>query len=246
MAVDVVHEGVRWFGAGLRVPVTVTEPPPPRFPPLREARRRRRRRAALLFPRIVHRVWLGDGPMSARNEQFGVAFTDLHPGWEMRLWGDDHLPELGITAADRAAARSASELSNIVRYELLRRFGGVYIDTDVECRRSLEPLLGGVHACAAFETPGVTGTAFLGSVPGHPIFERTALEGRRTLGLGAHSADANGPHFLKLVAEQEGGLTVFGSQLFYPVLWDARERAVESFPGAYAVHHWDMSWVPQE
>jgi hypothetical protein len=79
-------------------------------------------------------------------------------------------------------------------------------------------------------------------VPGHVAFRRAARLARQTLGLGLHSADANGPYLLTLIAEQEPSVTIFGAERFYPYLWDEPERAGEDFPDAYAVHHWAASW----
>ncbi len=55
----------------------------------------------------------------------------------MRLWTDANLAELDIASRERERARTFAELSNLVRYEVLHRFGGVYVDTDVECRGPL-------------------------------------------------------------------------------------------------------------
>eukprot|EP00935_MAST-01C_sp_MAST-1C-sp1_P000620 g620.t1 len=92
--------------------------------------------------------------------------------------------------------------SDILRYEVLYRFGGVYVDSDLRCRKSLAPLLqlqpqhqrskggkGGGHAesdkspvpvpvpvpvtaFAAYETPELLNIAILGSVRGHPLYTR--------------------------------------------------------------------------
>ena len=67
-----------------------------------------------------------------------------------------------------------------------------------------------------------------------------------TLGLGPHSADANGPYFLSLLCEQEADVTVLGADKFYPYHWEEPERAGEPFPDAYAVHHWSTTWWGQE
>jgi hypothetical protein len=246
---DVVHEDVRWFGQGCRVEVSV-EPLrdlPAAGPRLRETappRRRGLRRPRV--PRVIHRVWLGGAEMPAAHRHFGRTFADAHPRWKMRLWGDADLPSLDIGDAERARARTPSELSNLVRYEVLRRFGGVYVDTDVECRRNFGKLLAGVDAFAALELPGRVGTAVLGGVPGHAAFERAARLARQTLGLGPHSASANGPYLMTLIAEQEPDVTVFGAETFYPYLWDEPERAGWEFPDAYAVHHWATSWWGSE
>jgi Glycosyltransferase sugar-binding region containing DXD motif len=249
LEVDVVHEHVRWFGCSLRVPVRVGHPQglAPTGVRLRETapvsfRRWRRVR----IPRVIHRIWLGDEPMPAEHERFGETFARHHPGWEMRLWSDEDLAALEITEVEHRRCRTPSELSNLMRYEVLRRFGGVYVDTDFECRRALTPLLRGIDAFAALELPGCVGTAILGSVAGHPAFARAAQQARRTLGAGAHSADANGPYFMSLILEQEANVAIFGAHLFYPYWCDEPERRNETFPDAYAVHHWAQSWHAEE
>lgn len=246
LEVDVVHEDVRWFRCPCRVAVEVRDAGdaaatsgPLACSPRPRAQRVRRRR----IPRVVHRVWLGDRPMPDRDRAYGDALAAIHPGWEHRLWRDADLPALGIGARERSRARTMSELSNVVRYEILSRHGGVYMDTDVECRRSFAPLLRGVSAFAALELPGRIGNAVLGAVPGHPAFERAAREARETLGLGHHSVDANGPYFLTLILEQVRDVHILPAIAFYPYLWNEPERAGEDFPGAYAVHHWAKSWA---
>jgi hypothetical protein len=241
LEVDVVHEHVRWFDCPLRVPVRVGYPPglPPTGRRLGATPRPRLQRwRRVRIPRTIHRIWVGAEPMPAEYERFGRTFAQHHPDWAMRLWTEDDLATLEITADERGRSRSASELSDLARYEVLHRFGGVYVDTDFECRRPLTPLLRGIDAFVALEAPGRVGTAILGSVAGHRVFARAAKLARQTLGMGAHSADASGPYLLSLILEQEPDVTTFGAELFYPYGWDEPERRHETFPDAYAVHHW--------
>jgi hypothetical protein len=248
LEVDVVHEHVRWFDCARGLPVRVEHPQglPPSGKRLREtAPPRLRRWRAVRIPRTIHRVWLGERPMPEEHERFGRTFAQHHPDWEMRLWTDADLPALGIGAAERKRSRTHSELSNLVRYEVLCRHGGVYVDTDVECLRPLTPLLHGIDAFAALEVPGGIGNAILGSIAGHPVFARAASLARHTVGTGANSPDANGPHFLSLIVEQEPNVAIFATRLFYPYLWDELERRHETFPDAYAVHHWALSWLAE-
>ena len=241
LELDLVHEHVAWFGCVARVEVAVTEAPAPRRLVASDAPRARRLQRVRI-PRLLHRIWLGDAQLPPTYAAYGRTFSEHHPGWEMRLWTDADLDELDVGARERSRARTASELSNLIRYEILSRHGGVYVDTDVECRRSFEPLLRGIDAFAALELPGYVGTAVLGSVPGHEAFVRAAREARETLGLGEHSPHANGPYFLSLILEQEAGVHIFEPDVFYPYRWDEPERAGEPFPDAYAVHHWAASW----
>jgi hypothetical protein len=248
LEVDVVHEDVRWFDCACRVTARVEHPRglPANGARLREtAPPRLRRWRTVRIPRTIHRVWLGGSPIPEEHECFGRTFAQHHPDWEMRLWTDADLPGLDIGATERKRSRTHSELSNLVRYEVLHRHGGVYVDTDVECLRPLTPLLRGIDAFAALEDHNGIGNAILGSVAGHPVFARAARLARHTVGTGANSPDANGPHFLSLIVEQEPNIAIFAARLFYPYLWDELERRHETFPDAYAVHHWALSWLAE-
>src|SRR3712207_1506593 len=97
----------------------------------------------MAIPLTFHQLWLGPDPMPAEFQEFRTTWQRLHPGWEHKLWTDATLPPLENQRAFDLA-RSAAARSNIARYEIVRRFGGVYIDTDFECKRSLEALLQGV------------------------------------------------------------------------------------------------------
>jgi glycosyl transferase-like sugar-binding protein len=243
LEVDVVHEHVRWFGTALRVPVDVARPgesPPRRRRRLRLGPRRRGPRGPI--PRVLHRIWLGDAPVPAEAVNFAEGWARHHPGWESRWWGDDDLRAL-VPAEAIARARSHSERSNLLRYEILRRHGGVYVDTDVESLRPIDPLLDGASAFAGWEGPESVGTAILGAVPGHPLFEDAAREALPNAGLGANSPEATGPRFFTLVVADHRNVRLFDSKLFYPFNWEELNRRGESFPEAYAVHHWRLSWA---
>jgi hypothetical protein len=60
--------------------------------------------------------------------------------------------------------------ADIARLEILYRFGGVYVDTDTECLRPLDPLLG--RPCWFAESPNAPGhatQAVFATVPDHPF-----------------------------------------------------------------------------
>ena len=151
-----------------------------------------------------------------------------------------------FTQAERGRARSPAELSNLVRYEVLKRSAGSTSTPTSRRGGRSTTCSAGVKLFAALELPGRVACGIVGAVPGHRAMERAARLSRQTLGLGPHSADANGPYFLSLLLEQEPEATIFGADKFYPYRWDEPERAGEPFPGAYAVHHWSTSWWAQE
>jgi hypothetical protein len=243
----ILIEGVRWCEPLQRIAAhakALPAPPCEERPGARRAKvvRVLRRGGRMQIPRVVHRIWLGDVEMPAQYVHYGETWREHHPDWELRLWGDAEIAELGEIEA-LARARHHSERSDILRYELLRRHGGVYVDTDVECLRPFDPLLADVRVFAAWEVPGRMCGAVMGAVPGHRAFERAVTEVGNTVGLGTYP-DNTGPVFLTAILADDPDVTVFEPHVFYPYLWDQPERRGERFPGSYAVHHWAQTWSP--
>jgi hypothetical protein len=196
------------------------------------------------IPRVFHHLWLGPDPMPAEFQELRASWRRLHPGWELRLWTDDNLPPLENRWAFEVA-RSPAAKSNIARYEVVRRFGGVYVDTDFECRRNLEPLLEGVECFAAWERRNSANNAILGAVPDHPFTRDlvASLEANvRRLPRANPEVTQSGPEYFTRVLARHPEVTVFPARRFYPYQWHERWRRHEEFPDAYAVHHWSMTW----
>src|SRR2546423_3615913 len=120
------------------------------------------------IPRVLHRIWLGPEPEPERLVGFGESWVRHHPDWEHRLWTEDNLPEVRWREI-LDTRRVPAERANILRYELLLTFGGVYVDADVECLKPIDPVIAGLDFFAAEGKPGGKVTnAIIGAAPGHP------------------------------------------------------------------------------
>jgi mannosyltransferase OCH1-like enzyme len=198
---------------------------------------------ATLIPRTIHRIWLGPKRMPADGRRYGESWRRYHPDWEMRLWTDADLRT--FTNDDFLEgfyrARSFSERADVLRLELLRRFGGVYVDTDFECLRPIDPLIDGLSVFAAYEVPGRICNALIGAIPSHPAMEMAVREARHASGRGQYP-ESTATVFLTNILSRFPDVTIFGPEKFYPYLWTEPHRRDEEFPEAYAVHHWAATW----
>jgi inositol phosphorylceramide mannosyltransferase catalytic subunit len=203
----------------------------------------------VLIPRIIHRVWLGSEEMPEEYVRFGKSWREHHPEWKMWTWTDDNLPPLTYPDA-LARCRNFGEASDVLRYEALHRYGGIYVDTDVECLRSLEPLIGEVSAFGAWQRPGVIGSAVVGSIPAHPAIAEVLRKVSEGAGSGPQ-VEATGPVALTRVLEKAPDVKLFGHETFFPYdYWeiplDPDVDAAAGAPDAYAIHHWHATWVTRE
>ena len=123
----------------------------------------------MTIPRILHRVWVGKNPIPEIYQDYWRGWQEKHPGWEFHTWTDENIPPLPDPQQFALSLNPAMQ-SDFVRYEVVRRHGGVYIDTDFECLKNLEPLLEGVDFMTGWETNGkfLAGGLF-GSTPDHSL-----------------------------------------------------------------------------
>jgi inositol phosphorylceramide mannosyltransferase catalytic subunit len=96
-------------------------------------------------------------------------WRDKHPEWEYRLWTDDNVPPLTNQSQFDAMPHFPGK-ADILRYELLHRFGGVYVDADSACVSPLtEDLLNNVGFAAhesEYARPGLIGNSVIGARAG--------------------------------------------------------------------------------
>jgi mannosyltransferase OCH1-like enzyme len=189
----------------------------------------------LQIPRVFHQIWLGPDPLPKEYVAYQRSWTRHHPGWQLRLWTEDVLPEDLERTEVYERLRRPAERSDLLRFELLARHGGVYVDADFEFLRSLEPLLDGVTFFCAYNDPGRVNNAIVGSVAGHPLVLRAIEQLRPRETFGPVDKEGTGPLFLNRLVREFPEVTIFGEELFYPRTGAARERA-------FAVHHAARSW----
>jgi mannosyltransferase OCH1-like enzyme len=197
-----------------------------------------------VIPSVIHRIWLGSSPLPADFERYGSSWREHHPSWEMRLWTDADIAEFGCPEAF-ARTRHHGERSDLMRYELLWRYGGLYVDTDMECLRSIEPLLEGARAVVGLVRPGKLGNAVLAAAPGHPAFEELLARARAGAGSG-HVGRATGPGLVTSVLLGADDVRILEPEAFYsfhPVRSPDRDRRP---PGAYGIHHVEATWKSRD
>ena len=154
---------------------------------------------------------------------------DLHPNWSYTIWTDDLVRREFPQLIDILIAASVpSVISDILRMNILARYGGIYMDTDFLCVRSFETLLKQQY-CTAFagseeaEQDNVfswfVSGGLIGSTPGHFLMRRAA---KLILKVALGPVPPNvktGPYFLGRMVRQYNISTdciyVYNRKLFY-------------------------------
>lgn len=187
-----------------------------------------------MIPKKFHQIWLGPNPLPKEFEKYQKTWKKFHPGWEFLFWTEENLPEDLDRIEIYEKLRSPVERSDLLRLEVVNKLGGIYIDTDFECIRSVEPLIADIDFFLAYLNENRTNNAIIGSVPGHPFLER-AIKNATPRDFFGYDKAAAGPFYIDALIKEYPELKKFESYLFYPVTPYERGRAV-------AIHHASRTW----
>lgn len=197
------------------------------------------------IPRIMHRIWIGDRRVPRSAERFWRGFSTSNPGWEFMTCGEPLDPSQFELGRLFASCRNPAELSDLIRYELLWRHGGIYVDTDSESIRGLEPL----RRYPAFvgEVGGDIQTCVIGAVPGHPAIRAMIdrLLEYEEIPHDRSQTETAGPVVFDGVIRARSDVTVLPPEYFFPWKWNEKMDRSRITANTFIVQHWDATWVPK-
>lgn len=188
---------------------------------------------------------------SEEVEHFWQIATDLHPGWDMVTFRDPIDPDVLPWSAECSdQCTSGAQRAGFIRLEALIRFGGIYIDSDVQLFRRLDSLLH-CSAFACWEDANTVPDAVIGAESGHPaIIDCMIVAGHRLVsgdtdwrtGNGAWST---GPGVTTKIFPSRDDVLLLPPPAFFPVHYTAKQntRSHEPEPFTFGIHHWNGSWL---
>jgi mannosyltransferase OCH1-like enzyme len=221
------------------------------------------------IPKIVHKIWLGSAPLPDRYRALDKTWA-TSPSWKVKWWFDADVTAVlkyfrpnNVKAFYRS--KNLGERSDVVRYEILNKWGGMYADTDVECLKDIDGLVDrhdvsffvGKESFNKNENKYIYGNAVIGCRPGHPamrdvvgsLYWEMKKSYEENVGLIWQIVKGSGPHFLTKVLDRHHNVTAFDCDVFYPgfeteaVRYYRGDKSKSVSTNSYLFHHWDNTWL---
>ncbi|MBS0656452.1 MAG: hypothetical protein JSR46_11800 [Verrucomicrobia bacterium] len=135
------------------------------------------------IPKCIHQIWVGPKPLPPYFWRYKKTWKEKHPDWKYQLWTDKEVANFDFEQKDLyLASTNWGEKSDILRAELMDRFGGLYVDIDCENLKAFDELHMKYDFYAGLEPPHqgdmtqraphlVISDALIGVRPGHPIIK---------------------------------------------------------------------------
>ncbi len=209
-----------------------------------------------MIPKIIHYVWLGERELPGEYRAYIEGWKKLLPDWEFLLWNEKNFDFSASPYAREAyEAKKYGFVADYIRVYVLKQYGGVYLDTDVELLRHFPEELLAAEYFQGFENDVYTETAVIACRAEHPVVAALCsfYENRSFLHNGKPDLTPNPLYFTYFLAKngmklknsrQEldcGGKTVVcPREVFSPIDYTTGEdmRSGETV----AVHHFANSW----
>lgn len=124
----------------------------------------------MTIPKILHFVWVGGKPVPAQYGKNMECWKQHHPGWKTYLWKD--VPDDAEWRWIASCEHRPVQIADILRVEMVHRYGGVYADLDSWAVQSIEQTIVGLDSFTVRNQFGDMDNPIFGATKGHPWLQR--------------------------------------------------------------------------
>lgn len=209
-----------------------------------------------MIPKIIHYCWFGRGKMPPLLKKCLRSWKKYCPDWKIIRWDEDSF-DVNSTLWTKQAyeAKKYAFVADYVRMKALYEMGGVYLDTDQELIKPLEPFMAH-QAFLGFMGGSYVSAGVIGAEREHPVMGEMLEHFHERAYLQSEGQDLT-PNtnwmtdiLLKygLVVndryQEVAGVAVYPQTYFCPTSCLSVENCITD--DTVSLHHWAMSWRTKE
>lgn len=198
-----------------------------------------------MIPKIIHNVWVTDNPQ--KYPQFRETLVRHNPDYSFLFWTLHNLPYDAMSNNSRLICQDESIFFMVkcetIRHELLRIFGGIYIDHDMECLKPFDRFLNDKTFVGIEAEDGNIGTSIIGTsnedgiVGDYAMYmQKFILENKDKCNLRpVQTIGERGKHYQECFSKA----TVYPMEYFYPFNCMEPEKRTLEYQNSYCKHYWN-------
>lgn len=214
------------------------------------------------IPKVIHQIWLGS-EYPEKYIKYRDLMMEINSNFEYKLWTDEDVDKFGLKNKELYYnIRNWGAKSDIFRYEILEREGGIYIDTDFLCIKPFDDLCH-LDAWAGQGQVGVPEVfnSIMASAPNHKYMQNIVEGLTKIKRFDDHIPGVmnnTGPYYVQRkfyeVAKPDDNMVIFPEKFFFPfpargsgyMNQDSEEydKVVKSYmnENTYCIHMWHVAW----
>ncbi len=123
------------------------------------------------IPKVIHYCWFGGKPLPDDAKKYIASWKKYCPNYKIIEWNENNF-DLNCNAyvAEAYKSKKWAFITDYVRLYVLYTYGGIYMDTDVELLKPLDPFLEN-DAFSGFESSNNIPTGIMGSIKGFKLYK---------------------------------------------------------------------------
>lgn len=211
-----------------------------------------------MIPKIIHYCWFGGNPLPKLAKKCIKSWKKYCKDFEIKEWNETNFDVSSAPLYVRQAyeAKKWAFVADYVRLYAMTKFGGIYMDTDVEVVSNLDVFLNN-EAFSGFENDEYISTGIMASEKGFPLFEELLSyydnasfineDGslNMTTNVTVITDMCNKYGFVPNGKYQElAGLALYPKDYFCPKDYYGGEMTITE--NTACIHHFDGSWQSEE
>ena len=202
-----------------------------------------------MIPKIIHYCWFGGNPLPEELQAYIATWKKYCPDYEIKLWNEESFDiDSHIFTKTAYAARKFAYVSDYVRAYVLNKYGGIYLDTDVELKKSLDVFLEH-EAFTGFEAKGFPFTALWAAIPEHSLTQKVLsyYDNREYLpSQETNTKSVSATLIDEFGIDPEKNILQIGNDGINTIhIYPAEYFCLDLLPN-YATHHFFGSWLPNK
>lgn len=209
----------------------------------------------IVIPKIIHYCWFGKNKQPNLIKKCIKSWTKICPEYEIKEWNEENFD---INCCDYV--RQAYEqgkwayVSDYARFYILNKYGGIYVDTDVQFLKKLDDLL--ITKFAGFAHDDIVNTGLIMATTKDDWLCKEVLESyekeqfvwedpTKILAIGRRVTRILVKHGLRLDGEKQRieDYIIYPEYYFNPTNGDMRATVDKR---AYTIHHYAATWFPRK
>ena len=198
---------------------------------------------------MFHRIWFGNSSIPDAYESYWGAWQRQFPHCRFKTWTDKDIPQLCRTRDLITSAEGFARKADIARYEILLKFGGVYLDCDVMPYQyfDADEMVSKLTVCNEDNSESYCSIGFIAAPAGEKLFDELIDHISRVSLNQLPPNIETGPHlFGRALAKHDH--RKLKSHTFYPYHYTEPYSAISSrsLQGTFGIHVWGGSWLKPE
>jgi mannosyltransferase OCH1-like enzyme len=209
----------------------------------------------MIIPKIIHYVWVGNKKMGYLEKKCVESWQLYFNDYQLMLWNEENIPFDNVYIKRAYEHHKWANISNFVRLYALKKFGGLYFDTDFEVIKKFD-FIDNLECFIGYESESdFVNNAIMGAIPSHP-FVTDCLSFFGEEFDGTEIANLSSPVLATNVLKSYGdfasdtkelnGVKILSREYFSPYDPDKLLLFTDIKENTYGIHHWQGSWVIDE